>query len=193
MPYRRIQFAPGQYYHIYNRGSRRGPIFREEENYLFLLRRIKRYAAMFNITVVAYCLMPNHYHLLLRQDGPHAAGLLPQRVFNSYTKAFNRRYGTSGTLFEGRFKAIRVDKEDYLLHLCRYIHANTVKHGLVAALERWPYSNYLEWIGVRQGQLVNMAFVQAFFPQPTDYRRFVLDYVSGKGKLPSGIEPYLFD
>ena len=193
MPYRRVQFALGQYYHICNRGSRRRPIFREDENYLFLLRRIKKYAAMFHITVVAYCLMPNHYHLLLRQDGHDAAGLLLQRVFNSYTKAFNRRYGTSGTLFEGRFKAIHVDKEDYLLHLCRYIHANPVKHGLVKIPEQWPYSNYLEWIGVRRGQLVDMDFTREYFPHSADYRQFVLDYLSGISKLPPGIEAYLLD
>jgi len=131
-PYRRIQFTPGQYYHIYNRGSGHRSIFREQDNYLFVLRLVKKYASAFDISVIAYCLMPNHYHFLLRQDGTEAAGLLPQRVFNSYTKAFNKRYDCSGTLFEGRYEAIHVDKEGYLLHLCRYIHANPVKDGLDA-------------------------------------------------------------
>ena len=60
-------------------------------------------------------------------------------------------------LFEGPFKAIHVDRESYLLHLCRYIHANPVRHGLVSDLERWPYSNYLEWIGARDGELGNRS------------------------------------
>ena len=96
MPYRKVQFAQGQFYHIYNRGVGRQPMFREEENYLFLLRRVKKYASAFDITVVAYCLMPNHYHFLLRQDDQVPAGRLPQRVFNSYTKAFNKRYDPHG-------------------------------------------------------------------------------------------------
>jgi len=82
--YRRIQFAQGEYYHIYNRGSGRQPIFRETDNYLFVLRQVKGYVSELGIAVIAYCLMPNHYHLVVRQDGDLAAGSLAQRVFNSY-------------------------------------------------------------------------------------------------------------
>ena len=193
MPYRKVQFAQGQFYHIYNRGVGRQPIFREEENYLFLLRRVNKYASAFHIAVITYCLMPNHYHFLLRQDDQIPAGRLPQRVFNSYTKAFNKRYDRTGTLFEGPYKAIHVDQDHYLLHLCRYIHANPVKHGLVPDLEQWPYSNYLEWIGARNGKLVDRAFVREQFPVPEGYRQFVLGYLDGLDKLPAGIEDYLLE
>ena len=193
MPYRKVQFAQGQFYHIYNRGVAQQPIFREEENYLFLLRRVQKYASAFDIAVVTYCLMPNHYHFLLRQDDQTPAGLLPQRVFNSYTKAFNKRYDRTGTLFEGPFKAIHVDQDRYLLHLCRYIHANPVRHGLVSDLEQWPYSNYLEWIGARNGKLVDRAFVREHFPVAGSYRQFVLDYLSGLDELPAGIDTYLLE
>jgi putative transposase len=193
MPYRNLHFAPSQFYHVYNRGVGRQPIFRETENYRFLLRRVKQYARGLNITIVAYCLMPNHYHLLLRQDGLEPAGRFPQRVFNSYTKAFNRRYERTGTLFEGPFKAIHVDRESYLLHLCRYIHANPVRHGLVSDLERWPSSNYREWIGARDGELVDRAFVRERFPAAGSYRQFVLDYLGGLDRMPEGIESYLLE
>ena len=193
MPYRKVQFAPGQFYHIYNRGVARQPIFREEDNYLFLLRRTKEYASALNVAVIAYCLMPNHYNFLLRQDGQEPAGRLPQRVFNSYSKAFNKRYGRTGTLFEGPYKATHIDRDGYLLHLCRYIHANPVKHGVLSELERWPYSNYLEWIGARDGKLVERAFVQEHFPVVGSYRQFVLDYVSELDKLPLGINDYLLE
>lgn len=191
MPPRQVQFAPGEYYHIYNRGSGRLPIFREQVNYQFLLLRLKKYVGELSVAVIAYCLMPNHYHFLLRQDALDAAGLVAQRVFNSYVKMFNKRYDRTGTLFEGRFKAIHVDRESYLLHLCRYIHANPVKDGLVARLEDWPYSNYHEWIGVRHGSLVDMEFVTANFPQPGLYRQFVQDYLDGRAKMPKEIKPYL--
>lgn len=191
MPSRKVEFVQGQYYHIYNRGVGRQAVFLEDENYVFALQRIKKYANAFDIAIVAYCLMPNHYHFLVRQDGPRPAGLLPQRVFNSYTKAFNKRYERTGTLFEGRFKAIHVDKDEYLLHLCRYIHANPVKHGLVLELEEWPYSNYHEWIEVRAGTLVDRVFVQERFPEPQAYVQFVLNYITGLDQLPEGIEGYL--
>jgi putative transposase len=127
MPYARkdqITWSPGYYYHIFNRGARRLTIFREPDNYHFVLYRVKEYSRQFNLTIIAYCLMPNHYHFLVRQNGEDPAGLLPQRVFNSYTKAYNKRYSHSGTIFERRYQAILVEQERYLKHLCRYIHLN---------------------------------------------------------------------
>ena len=106
MPHARkdiLTWQPEGYYHIYNRGARQGSIFREPANYLFVLARMRHYAKAFSISVIAYCLMPNHYHFLLRQEGEAPAGSLPQSVFNSYTKAYNKRYEQSGTLFEHRF------------------------------------------------------------------------------------------
>ncbi len=193
MSRRRVRFAQGQYYHIYNRGIGRQPIFREEDNYLFVLRLVKKYARALSIAVIAYCLMPNHYHFLVRQDNEEPVGLLPQRVFNSYTKAFNKLYNRTGTLFEGRYRAIHVDRDNHLLHLCRYIHANPVKDGLVSHLEEWPYSNYHEWVGIRSGTLVDRAFVHGYFPVGQTYGRFVLDYLAGLDKLPEGIEAYLLE
>jgi hypothetical protein len=112
-------------------------------------------------------------------------------VFNSYTKAYNKRYSHTGTLFEGRYKAIRIDKHEYLLHLCRYIHANPVKHGIVSNLEQWPYSNYHEWLGRREGTLFDPIFARAHFLTTEAYQQFVLNYLAGLEKLPEGIKPYL--
>lgn len=193
MRLKRADYQPGRYYHIYNRGAHRQSIFREYANYIFVLEKIKEYSQKFAITLIAYCLLPNHYHFLLRQDGEQPASLLPQRVFNSYTKAFNKRYEHSGTLFEGNFKAKLVRDDSYLLHLCRYIHANPMKHGLVDDLEDWSYSNYLEWVGLRNGKLVDRAFVVDFFPELGQYRAFVMDYLVDRNVLPEGLDRYLYD
>jgi len=193
VPHRVIQYAAGEYYHIYNRGSGRQPIFQEADNYLLVLRLLKEYSARLGVTVVAYCLMPNHYHFLLRQDGEQPISLLIQRIFNAYTKAYNKRYGRSGTLFQGRYRAVHVDRENYLVQLCRYIHANPVKGGLVSHVQDWPYSNYREWIGDRMGTLVDRSLVQSLFQRAEDYEHFVEDYVSGESKLPPGVDEYLID
>ncbi|MCB0098113.1 MAG: transposase [Caldilineaceae bacterium] len=193
MPRRQLQFVQGAYYHIYNRGARRRSIFRTEENYLYLLRLIKAVAAECQITMIAYSLLPNHYHWLVRQDGAMPAQLLPQRVFGSYTRAFNNVYRESGTLFEGRFQAKLVDSDEYLRHLCRYIHINPVKHGFAIAPELWPYSNYAEWIGTRSGTLVNRTFVVTHFPAAGQYQRFVLDYLAGRDQMPGGLSDYLLE
>ena len=190
MPTIKPPFLPGHYYHLYNRGAHRASIFHEPTNYFFVLRKIRKYCHELSISPIAYSLLPNHYHFLVRQDGEKAAGLLPQYVFNGYTKAYNIRYKHSGTLFEGHFQAILVEKDSYLLHLCRYIHANPVKHVLVDHPADWPYSNYLEWIGERNGTLVDQAFVQAHFPQTDEYRKFVLDYIRTRD-LPEDLHRYL--
>ncbi len=187
---RRPDYFPGGHYHIYNRGAHGVSIFREPDNYIFVVRKIKKYCAEFSLCLIAYCLMPNHYHFLVRQDGDDRAGLLPQRVFNSYSKAYNARYGHSGTLFEGPYKAIHVDEQRYLLHLCRYIHANPVKDGLVDDIDDWPYSNYAEWIGTRSGTLVDIAFVRENFPTPDRYTAFVEDYLR-TFVLPNEVRQYL--
>ena len=193
MPYARrdiIAWLPGQYYHIYNRGVQRGTIFREPDNYLFVIARLKKYAREFCLSVIAYCLMPNHYHLLIRQDGGVSAGLLPQRIFNSYTKAYNKRYQQSGTLFEHRFQAKAIYNSAHLLHLCRYIHANPVKDGLAASPSDWPYSNYLEWTGERAGALVDREFIAHQFPNADEYRTFVSSYLQTR-VLPDDVQRYL--
>ncbi len=188
---KRPPFLPGHYYHLYNRGARRVSIFREPENYVFVLRKIKHYCKEFALTPIAYCLMPNHFHFLIRQDGEQPAGLLPQRVFNSYTKAYNKRYEHSGTLFEGHYQAKIIDTERYLLHLCRYIHANPVKDGLVDGLDDWPYSNYAEWTETRTGTLVDKVFIKAHFPTAQAYRTFVTSYLKTGQQLPQEIQTYL--
>ena len=193
MRLKQADYQFGHYYHIYNRGVQRTSIFKEPDNYLYVLAKMKKYSRMLAITIIAYCLLPNHYHFLLRQDGEQPASLLPQRVFNSYVKAYNKRYNHSGTLFEGNFKPKPVTKDSYLLHLCRYIHANPVKHGLVRCLDDWQYSNYPEWIGIRKGTLVDHTFIDDFFPEPDRYSKFVKDYLLDRNSLPDGLNVYLYD
>ena len=187
---RKTQFVQGAYYHIYNRGANRRTIFRDEAGYHYVLGKMKKYSKRYSISIIAYCLMPNHYHWLIRQDGEFPARLLPQRVFNGYTKAFNARYGCSGTLFEGPYKDKHVDQDEYLHHLCRYIHANPLKDGIAFHLEMWPYSNLLEWLGLRNGTLVDRQFVADFFPDPERYRAWIVDYLRTR-ELPEALAKYL--
>jgi REP element-mobilizing transposase RayT len=177
MARRKTSFLTGHYYHIFNRGANKELIFREAENYHFLLRRVKEASLKFQAAIIAYCLMPNHYHFMLRQDGELLISQFIQGIFNSYSKAFNKAFQRTGTLFEGPYKAVHIDKEDHLLHLCRYIHRNPLEAGLVNDLSDWPYSNYLEWVGKRSGILFDAKFVKAHFIDPDEYERFVLDYI----------------
>ena len=152
MPYRETIFQAGQYYHLYNRGNNRQDIFFERENYLFFLRSLRRYLLVETLDVIAYCLMPNHYHLLVCLKTPHLSAAM-QAFSLSYTKAMNRRYNRVGSLFQGRFQAILVESTEYLLNLSRYIHWNPVKAGLVKQPQDWEFSSFHEYVGLRGGTL----------------------------------------
>ncbi len=191
MARRKILFLPNNYYHIYNRGAHQNNIFRTDADYKFLLKYVKKEIERCAITVVAYCLMDNHYHFLLRQNGDPEISQFMQAVFNIYTKAFNTKYKLSGTLFEGPFKAIHVDRSEYLLHLCRYIHRNPLDAGMVVKPEQWDYSNYAEFIGKRNGDLVDKEFVKINFGTPEAYEDFVMNYVPPE-KTQKELRHYLF-
>jgi REP element-mobilizing transposase RayT len=191
MPARRVQFAPGTYYHIYNRGANRSTIFRNGDNYEYVLRLIKDEIGKLKLAMIAYCLMPTHYHWFVRQDGEHPAGKLPQNVFNRYSKAFNNAYNHSGTLFETRYKAIVVESDEYIRHLCCYIHCNPVVANLAIAPELWPYSNYVDWIGKRNGALMDRPFIQTFFPDIQRYQQLISDHLQGQHPIPQGLKEHL--
>lgn len=179
MPYRGNVFVRGHYYHIYNRGAGKGLIFFNPGNYEYCLRLVKRYYQQYDVSMIAYCLMPNHYHFLLKQEADTPLSKFINVLFNAYVayvQAVNRQQNRKGTLFEGRFRHVWVDREEYLIHLCRYIHLNPVKGKLVSHPEEWLYSNYLEWIGQRAGTLKDKMFIHERFPTPEAYRQFVADY-----------------
>jgi putative transposase len=192
MPYRGDAFAQGQYYHIYNRGAGKGKIFFNDGNYEYLLRLVKQYYQKHGATIIAYCLMPNHYHFLFRQETDEPLSKFMGVLFNAYVQALNLQQERTGTLFEGRFKHKLVDQWEYLMLLCRYVHRNPVKAGLVAHPEDWAYSNYREWIGLRNGALVDKVFVQDHFPSAGEYVKFVND-VEDEKKSYEKISKYLFD
>lgn len=177
MPYRGDVFRPGHYYHLYNRGVGGTIIFFNPGNYEYCLQLIGGYSRRHGASVIAHCLMPNHYHLLIRQETDTPLSTFIRVLFNSYVQAVNKQQGRKGPLFEGRFRHVWVDREEYLIHVCRYIHLNPVRARLVKTPEEWKYSNYLECIGERAGTLKDDSFIRDRFPAAGTYRSFVTEYL----------------
>jgi putative transposase len=115
-----------------------------------------------------------------------------QRFGISYTKAINKRFARVGALFQGQFRAKPVRDYAHLLNLCVYIHANPVKDGLAGMPEEWEFSNYLEWMGLRDGMPVDPEFIRENFGSPAEYRQLVIHYITARS-LPEEVSRYLQD
>lgn len=141
----RIEF-PGAVYHVTSRGDRREPIYRDDVDRHIHLEVLAQALDRFDADVLAYCLMGNHYHLVLRTHSGQLSRLM-RHLNGVYTQAFNRRHGLVGHLFQGRFKAVLVDRDAYLAALCRYVERNPVAAGLVPRPADWVWSSCRAHLG----------------------------------------------
>jgi putative transposase len=135
----RIEF-PGAVYHVTSRGDRREPIFVDDVDRRALLDVLASGLERFDGCALAWCLMGNHYHFVLQTRQPNLS-LLMRHINGVYTQRFNQRHRKVGHLFQGRFKAVLVDRDSYLLEVCRYVELNPVRAGMVAAPGDWPWSS----------------------------------------------------
>lgn len=132
---------PGAVYHVTSRGNARETLFFDADDERKYLRTLARVAADCHWLCHAYCLMPNHVHLVLETPRPNlAAGI--RRLNGTYAQAFNARRDRVGHVFQGRYKAILIDKEAHLLEVCRYVVLNPVRANLCAIAADWPASSY---------------------------------------------------
>ncbi|MDD5058142.1 MAG: transposase [Sideroxydans sp.] len=142
----RIEFA-GALYHVTSRGDGREDIFLDDSDRELFLEVLGEVSERFNWTPHAYCLMGNHYHLLLETpDGNLAKGM--RQLNGVYTQRFNRKHKRVGHVFQGRYKAIIVQKQTYLLELARYIVLNPVRARMVRSAKDWPWSSYRASAGI---------------------------------------------
>ena len=168
-----MKFADEEYYHIYNRGAHKAPIFFSSENYRYLLSLIRKHAPHHRIRVVAYCLLPNHYHLVLKQEARGSISKFLQTVFNAYVQAVNLQRKLSGTLFEAKSKAKHIHADEYALRLIRYIHTNPVEAHLADKPEAWEFSDFSVWCGLQESTITDLTLRDAFFKDGEEYRAFV--------------------
>ena len=180
----RIEYS-GAVYHITSRGNARKKIYSDDqdrENFLGVLSTvIKRY----NWLCHAYCLMDNHYHLLI--ETPDANLSMGMRQLNGvYTQLYNRRHRRPGHIFQGRYKAILVDKDNYLLELCRYVVLNPVRARLAELPERWKWSSYSATAGLEKApEYLSVDWILGVFgtnrkTAQKHYREFVKESINRK-------------
>lgn len=195
MPYRTIPLVNDQFYHIYNRGVNKGLIFKGARDHQRFIKALAYYQlegpkpkfSHFTssslvrpdpnkkiVEIISYCLMPNHFHLLVRQTKNNGISEFISKLTNSYTKYFNTKRARVGPLLQGQFKAVLVETDEQLLHLSRYIHLNPLVSLLISDLSKYQWSSYAEFNQEKEG-LCNKQVILSEFKSPYAYRQFVMD------------------
>jgi putative transposase len=174
-------FEPGVIYHVYNRTNGNELMFRDEENYDFFLKRLKKYIVPF-ADIYAYCLIPNHFHLLLKikdgeklltnlkvQNSRHAESQVSEIIAEqfknflmSYAKSYNKRYDRHGSLFQKSLKRIAIDSDDYFTTMIRYIHFNSVLHGITKRPEQWKHNSFQAYVSNHKSAIVKDVVLEWF-------------------------------
>ncbi len=192
MPRRETAFLPQHFYHVYNRGNNRQKIFLEAENYRFFLKRLHFYFDPQGISLIAYCLMPNHYHMVLCFGRTTDFSNVMRSFSVSYIKSFNKLYRRVGHLFQGNFEAREVDSDEYLAHLIRYIHFNPVRSSMVTEAEDWENSDYSNWVS-NSGKMgeASERVRSRLFGNAEGYKTFC-DNLRGEMEMRAGLEKLLF-
>ncbi|MBI5676515.1 MAG: transposase [Nitrospirae bacterium] len=180
----RIEFD-GAFYHIITRGNQRQNIFKDNEDFLKYLQILSKYKSQYKYFLYAYVLMNNHVHLLFETQETPLSKIL-QGISQSYTVYFNRRYKTSGHLFQGRYKAILCDKDEYLLSLVKYIHLNPVRAKMVRIPEEYQWSSHASYAvkpekrGITDENQVLRMFSEDKTKARKQYRAYISDGITVK-------------
>ena len=177
-----MHLVPNQIFHVYNRGNQRQTIFFERAHYLFFLRKVRIYLRPY-CSILAYCLLPNHFHFLIKTNALTVAPAEALRrhtdqpkvdmnnfahgmkmLLSAYTKGVNKQLGLTGSLFTQNTRARQVSSErsteDYSLFCFHYIHQNPATAHLVEDLARWEYSSFPDYAGLRNGTLCDMVLAK---------------------------------
>ncbi len=204
MPSRIFPFVNDQFYHIYNRGVEKRAIFEKQWDYSRFIKTIRYYqlpgpkpklsrflmGSIFKpntdkkiVDMICYCLMPNHFHFLIKQLKDGGITEFISKLSNSYTKYYNVKYNRVGPLLQGEFKAVLIESDEQLIHVSRYIHLNPIASFLVKDLNQYRWSSYKEYVEGVVNAICNKEPILSLFKSPKDYQKFVLDQIDYAQKL----------
>ena len=215
MSIRKVNLVSGEYYHIYNRGNSKQKIFHDNEDYfhfmglLFVCNSINNFRAdtlakgesFYDferkeqiVSIGSYCLMPNHFHILITQMEEGGISRFMQKVLTAYVMYYNKKYKRTGGLFEGKFKSEHAKDDRYLKYLFSYIHLNPVKliqkdwkevgiknkKEALEYLQNYKYSGYLDYLGIKriQNKILNIESFPKYFPKKKSLQEEIFEWLS---------------
>ena len=209
MSVRQSPFVNGEYYHLYNRGNSKNIIFHDDQDYnyflnlLFLMNSKDRRKTVFTknyinndeclVSIGAYCLMPNHFHILIKQQMEKGISIFVQKISTAYVMYYNKKYERTGGLFEGKFKSKYVWEDNYLRHLFSYIHLNPLKlkdenwksklktetRENLSFILKYPYSSCVEYLTDNQ-KIINKGTFPEYFSTKSDFIKSLINSFSSE-------------
>jgi putative transposase len=209
MPYRKELFVSGEIYHIYNRSIARQPIFKSYKDYdrfyrlidyyrysspperfshyirlallsqqIFMDRLKKEHTPL--VDILAYAFMPNHFHLVLRQKYDNGIPIFISNIQNGFAKYVNLKTKRTGSLFQAMFKAKRMESEEMMLHVVRYVHLNPLTGNILEKnddLETYPWTSFPTYLNINQNTIIDTQMVLSFFKTIESFKNFTFDQV----------------
>lgn len=174
MGYRKTVFVDECYYHVYSRGNEKRDVFLSDKDYSRFMSRLNEYSKVDKVEIICFCLMPNHYHLILKQLKGGSITNFTHRLQVSYAMYFNIKNDRVGHLFQGPFKAKLIEGDEYLLQVSRYIHLNPKEIGKDPIKYKW--SSLKNYLNLAKDSRINKRFIYDYFDSGVpakDYKNFV--------------------
>ncbi|HAJ56426.1 MAG TPA: transposase [Candidatus Omnitrophica bacterium] len=156
-------------YHILNRGNNKNKIFHKQQDYQAFLNLMIEAKKQYPIKIFAYCLMPNHFHLVVMPNKAEDLSKWMQWLMTSHVRRYHKHYGTTGHIWQGRFKSFIIQNDAHLITVLRYAEANPVRSKLVKSAEGWRWSSHGEMLGENKRRLINKAPIEL----PDNWNKYV--------------------
>ena len=176
MKCKKEEFVKDAVFHFYNKTPKGKFLFLCNDDYIYFLTKLKRNVAKYPCEIFAYCLMPNHFHFCLKQNSDKPLYRIFNDTITSYALHYNSKYKLKGKLLQDRLQNKRIQEDNYLIILCKYIHYNPVKAAIVKNIDDWKYSNYLEYVGKRNGSLFSKELINNYPDSFLNYAQEIKQY-----------------
>lgn len=215
MPSRYVirSFSENSFHHVFNRGVEGRKIFLDEQDYNMFLYYLFIYVESIDkvlekypnlpirlnlknlsseIELISYCLMPSHFHFLIKQNSKDGISKLLKQVINGYTEYFNKKYKRIGALTQGRFKAVKIENDETLIHISRYIHLNPCVAGIVDNPKQYAWSSYKYFLAKEANLFCKKDIILKYFQSANSYEEFVLNQIN-YGKNLENLKHFFID